>query len=178
LLTVVGTVTSFVASLGIISIAFPALAAGAGAVATALGPVVLVLAGLAAAGAAVYGAYKWLTGDQNQKKPLSFAENVAANNLAPNTGLASTMASMMRSPKMASGVPITDSDIMAASRYLPPSPEKSQHEIHTHVHLDGKKVAESVTNWQATAAAKPPAGPNQIMWGLGLNNPSLTSALR
>jgi hypothetical protein len=202
LLAVVGTVTSFVASLGIISIAFPALAAGAGAVATAIGPVVLVLAGLAAAGAAVYGAYKWLTGDQNQKKPLSFAENVAANNLAPKTGLASTMASMMRSaktspviaggvsqqtamhgamtisPKIAPVVQLDDSDIMAASRYLPPSPEKSQHEIHTHVHLDGKKVAESVTNWQATAAAKPPSGPNQIMWGLGLNNPSLTSALR
>jgi hypothetical protein len=61
-----------------------------------------------------------------------------------------------------------------------PLPPRSQQAIvhHTQIHMDGKKVAEVVTQHQASAAAKPPSGPNQIMWGLGLNNPSLTSALR
>jgi len=169
LLTVGGAITSFVASLGIISMAFPALAAGAGAAAAALGPVGLVLAGLVAAGTAVYEAYKWLTGS-DQKKPPSFAEKVASSPIAPKTSLDA----LVRAPQM----PVAPAEIQAASQYLPPASENSKHEIHTHVHLDGKKVAESVTHWQATSAAKPPAGPNQTVWGLGLNNPSLTAALR
>jgi hypothetical protein len=61
-----------------------------------------------------------------------------------------------------------------------PLPKHPQQDVvlHTQIHMDGKKVADVVTQHQATAAAKPPSGPNQIMWGLGLNNPSLTSALR
>jgi len=61
-----------------------------------------------------------------------------------------------------------------------PLPPRSQQAVvhHTQIHMDGKKVAEVVTHHQATSAAKPPAGPNQTVWGLGLNNPSLTAALR
>jgi hypothetical protein len=61
-----------------------------------------------------------------------------------------------------------------------PLPPRSQQTVvhHTQIHMDGKKVAEVVTHHQASAAAKPPAGPNQTVWGLGLNNPSLTAALR
>jgi hypothetical protein len=139
LLMVGGAITSFVASLGIISLAFPALAAGAVAVTAALGPVALVLAGLVGVGAAIYEAYKWVTGDK--KNTPSIAEP-------------------------------------AVSQYLPQVPGNGNQEVHTHVHLDGKKIGEWVTRWQTDAIAKPPAGPNQAVWGLGMNNPSLTAAVR
>lgn len=168
LLTVGGAITSFVASIGIISIAFPALAAGAGTVAAALGPVTLALAGLAAVGTAVYEAYKFFTNPPEQKK--TFAQTVVENSIAPKTAL-TPQAGVNR-------IPLAPGEIKEADQFVPPAAKKDGATIHTHVHLDGKEVGRSVTNWQASQASKPPTNPNQALWGLTVPNSALTSALR
>ena len=61
---------------------------------------------------------------------------------------------------------------------VPPHAAPNAAVIHTHVHLDGKEVGRSVTNWQASQASKPPTNPNQALWGLTVPNSALTSALR
>lgn len=162
LLMVGGSIASFVASIGIISMAFPALAAGSGALVVALGPVTLALAGLAAVGAAVYEAYKFFTHDP--EKPQTFAQTVS-HRLAQKTDLDASAGWNQG--------PVTASDIESIAPVL-----KAPTVVHTHIHLDGKKVSESTTWHQSNAVDKPPVGPNQSVFGLAYPSAAATAALR
>lgn len=164
LLMVGGSIASFVASIGIISIAFPALAAGAGALTVALGPVALAFAGIVAAATAIYEAYKFFT-DAPKTKP-TFSQQVAANPLAPHTALDK----MLGAPSL----PVSAADIQT----IAPIVQKQPTVVHTHVHLDGKEVARSTSWHMSDQVNKPSVGPNQGIMGLNFANPALTAAMR
>jgi len=174
LLTVGGAITSFVASIRIISMAFPALqlAIGAAGGSGLLGAIVAMTR-------SIPGAADGL-GMLIGKIGLLAGVGVASYELAKKLGadkLGSWIGSHLfdllhpgyanynpNAPSSLQSHPFKIDSIAAGSK------QTTVH--HTHVHLDGKKIADVVTHHQANTLQQPPSGPSPSISGFTLPYPS------
>lgn len=155
--------------------ALTALTAGAGVIAT-LG---VALAG--AAGYALGSALSWaldkavskITGRDNTLGGWLYDVTHPRQDAAPMS-----LAQKLRSPVLGPhGVAMSPETIHAAAQWTPP-PSGKPTVVHNHIHLDGKKIADSTTWHMGNAVDKPTIGPNQGVFSTAFPSPALTAAMR
>lgn len=161
LLSVGGAITSMAASIGIIALAFPVLAAGAVALAAPLGVVTAALVGLAGVAYGFYKLYHWFNTPHAGVVHHPFQGFNGGNVFTHSLAAAPTGDSHL-----------SDGDLGAMVAF---GVAAKNTVIHNHLHIDGKEVAQVVTKHQARELEKPNPGANQPRWGMTFGNSSMAA---